>query len=136
MKDSASRRLPKTDSLFVRGAGFPTVPMKALEGHDSSGRVDLKPVMVGDDMLMVEILEEAGVRVPSHSHDDHESIVYLIRGRMELVIGNQTFVAQAGDVWRHPIGVAHSSVALEDCVAIEVKSPPRKTWNLGETDQD
>ena len=133
MKDSTSRRLPRTESLFVRGAGFPPVPMKALEGHDSNGRVDLKPLMVGNDMLMVEIFEEAGVRVPAHAHDDHESIVYLIRGRMELVIGDETFVAQAGDAWRHPIGVPHSSVALEDCVAIEVKSPPRKTWNLEET---
>ena len=77
--------------------------------------------------------DTVGVRVPAHAHDDHESIVYLIRGRMELVIGDETFVAQAGDAWRHPIGVPHSSVALEDCVAIEVKSPPRKTWNLEET---
>ena len=80
-----------------------------------------------------QLLGRAARQGPAHAHDDHESIVYLIRGRMELVIGDETFVAQAGDAWRHPIGVPHSSVALEDCVAIEVKSPPRKTWNLEET---
>ena len=126
-------RLDRAVELLNLGHPRHPVPMKALEGHDSNGRVDLKPLMVGNDMLMVEIFEEAGVRVPAHAHDDHESIVYLIRGRMELVIGDETFVAQAGDAWRHPIGVPHSGVALEDCVAIEVKSQPRKTWNLEET---
>lgn len=130
MEADNNRILPRTEPLFVRGGGFPPVRMQALEGQGSTGRVDLKPLMIGDDMLMVEIFEEAGVRVPAHAHDDHESIVYLIRGRMELVIGDEAFVAEAGDVWRHPLGVPHSSVALEDCVAIEVKSPPRKTWNL------
>ena len=87
-------------------------------------------MMVGNDMLLIEITEKAGVRVPSHSHDDHESVVYLIKGRMTLTIGDQTFEAKAGDVWCHPIGVSHTSVTLEDSVAIEIKSPPRKTWNL------
>lgn len=131
MTELALRRLSKTPDVFVEGATFPSVRMKVLEGQDSTGVVDLKPLMIGDDMLLVEIFEQAGASVPFHSHDDHESIVYLIRGRMELVIGDKTFIAKSGDVWRHPIGVAHSSVALEDCVAVEIKSPPRKTWNPG-----
>ena len=123
------RHLPKTPSLFVRGATFAPVRMTTLEGQGSAGHVELKPLMVGDDMLLVEIFEKAGVSVPAHSHDDHESIVYLIRGRMQLTIGDEQFIAQAGDAWRHPVGVMHTSVTLEDCVAIEIKSPPRKTWN-------
>ena len=38
------------------------------------------------------------------------------------------FIAEPGDVWRHPAGVAHYSEALEACVQIEIKSPARKTW--------
>lgn len=124
------RALPLTPSLHVHGASFAPVMMNMLEGHGSSGHVELKPLMVGRDMLLVEIFEKAGVVVPEHSHDDHESVVYLIRGRMKLSIGDQTFEAVAGDVWRHPVGVRHTSEALEDCVAIEIKSPPRKTWNI------
>lgn len=129
MTTTAPRDLPKTAALFVPGAPFPPVRMTMLEGHGSAGHVELKPLMVGDDMVLVEIFEKAGVSVPAHSHDDHESIVYLIRGRMRLTIGDQTFEAQAGDAWRHPVGVMHTSVTLEDCLAIEIKSPPRKTWN-------
>lgn len=124
-----TRTMPKTAALYVQGAAQPAVTMQALEGHGSVGRVEVKPMMVGDDMLMVEFFQEAGVHIPEHVHADHESIVYLLRGRMALAIGEQRFVAVAGDVWRHPLGVPHSSVALEDCTAVEVKSPPRQTWN-------
>ena len=126
---SDARQLQPTPDLHVDGARFEPVRMAVLEGHASAGEVQLKPMMVGKDMVLVEIAEKAGVQVPAHSHDDHESVVYLISGRMSLTIGDKTFEAKAGDVWRHPIGVSHSSIALEDCVAIEVKSPPRKTWN-------
>ena len=124
-----SRILPRTPGFLAEGDKLPTVRMGVLEGRASAGQVDLKPLLVGDDMLMVEIFEKAGVRVPEHSHDDHESVVYLIKGRMKLVIGGKEFVAKAGDAWIHPKGVPHWSETLEDCLAIEIKSPPRKTWN-------
>lgn len=123
-----SRILPRTQGFLADGAKLPTVRMGVLEGRASAGHVDLKPLLVGNDMLMVEIFEKAGVRVPEHSHDDHESLVYLVKGRMKLVIGGKAFVAQAGDAWIHPKGVSHWSETLEDCLAIEIKSPPRKTW--------
>lgn len=128
--DQTKRALEKTAQVYVDGAKFTPIAMSVLEGHDSVGEVMLKPMMVGNDMLLIEIHEKAGVRVPAHSHDDHESVVYLVKGRMNLTIGDETFEAKAGDVWRHPIGVSHTSVTLEDSVAIEIKSPPRKTWNF------
>jgi quercetin dioxygenase-like cupin family protein len=129
MDADESRILPKTQGFLAEGAKLPTVRMGVLEGHASGGQVDLKPLLVGEEMLMVEIFEKAGVRVPEHSHDDHESVVYLVRGRMRLVIDGKAFVAKAGDAWIHPKGVRHWSETLEDCLAIEIKSPPRKTWN-------
>lgn len=125
------RTLPRSTSLCVHGAQLAPLRMMALEGQDSSGVVDLKPLMVGEAMVLLEIFEQAGVTVPMHTHNDHESVVYLVKGRMHLVIDEEVFEARAGDTWRHPIGVPHSSVALEDCLAVEVKSPPRKTWNIG-----
>jgi quercetin dioxygenase-like cupin family protein len=47
---------------------------------------------------------------------------------MRLVIGGEEFIAEPGDAWLHPRGVPHFSEALEDCIQVEVKSPPRKTW--------
>lgn len=123
-----SRILPRTQGFLADGEKLPIVRMGVLEGRASAGHVDLKPLLVGNDMLMVEIFAKAGVRVPEHSHDDHESLVYLVKGRMKLVIGGKAFVVKAGDAWIHPKGVSHWSETLEDCLAIEIKSPPRKTW--------
>lgn len=50
------------------------------------------------------------------------------RADKPLVIGGKEFIAEAGDAWIHPRGVPHFSEALEDCIQVEVKSPPRKTW--------
>lgn len=129
MAEADSRILAKTEGFFASGATVPAVRMGVLEGHASAGQVDLKPLLVGSEMLIVEIFEKALVRVPEHTHDDHESVVYLVKGRMKLVIDGNEFLAQAGDAWIHPKGVPHWSETLEDCLAIEIKSPPRKTWN-------
>jgi quercetin dioxygenase-like cupin family protein len=128
MNAPESRFLPKSAGYFFPGAAAAMVRMTALEGAASAGEVTIKPLVVGDSMVMVEIFEAKGVRVPEHSHDDHESVVYLVKGRMRLVIDGQAFDAQAGDAWLHPQGVRHWSETLEECVAIEIKSPPRKTW--------
>lgn len=128
MHNDSDRQLSPTPDLYVQGNIFPSIRMKVLEGHASEGEVDLKPMLVGEDMLMVEIHEKAGVIIPEHTHDDHESLVYLVSGKMKLYIGDEEFIATAGDAWRHPIGVPHWSETLEDSIAIEIKSPPRKTW--------
>lgn len=131
MTDTTERAPPRTEHYFVNGAAFKPILMGDLEGQKTASGVQLKPMFVGQDMLMVEFFQPAGTRIPAHTHEDHESVVYLIRGRMKLQIGDQTFTAQGGDAWIHPAGVMHASEALEDCVAVEVKSPPRKTWKDG-----
>ena len=122
------RLLPKSAGVFFPGAAAPVDRMTTLEGAASAGEMTIKPLVVGDDMLLIELFEAKGVRVPEHAHDDHESIVYLVKGSMRLVIDGREFIARAGDAWLHPRGVPHWSETLEDCVAIEIKSPPRKTW--------
>jgi quercetin dioxygenase-like cupin family protein len=122
------RLLPKSAGVFFPGAAAPVDRMSVLERAASAGEVTVKPLVVSDGMLLIELFEPKGVRVPEHAHDDHESIVYLVKGTMKLVIDGREFVARAGDAWLHPRGVRHWSETLEDCVAIEIKSPPRKTW--------
>jgi len=128
MNASDPRLLPKSAGVFFPGAAAPVDRMTTLEGAASAGEMTIKPLVVGNDMLLIELFEAKGVRVPEHAHDDHESIVYLVKGSMRLVIDGREFIARAGDAWLHPRGVPHWSETLEDCVAIEIKSPPRKTW--------
>ncbi|MFM9883951.1 MAG: cupin domain-containing protein [Burkholderiales bacterium] len=86
----------------------------------------VKPLIVGNDMLLLEIFQRKGLKVPQRQHDDHVSVPYLVTGKMWPWIDGKEFTVGPGDSWTHPRGVPHNSEALEDSVAIEVKSPPRK----------
>ena len=128
MKDD-ERALSPTEADFVSGSGIPIEPVMAIEGGAEVGNLGIKPLMVGDNVLVMEAHRERGLVDPEHAHDDHESICYLVSGRMRVVIDGKEFIAQPGDVWRHQIGVPHFHETLEDSLQIEIKSPARKTWD-------
>ena len=130
MKLQGEDRMMKPSGVFFRsGASVEAERIAAVEGvAEEPGKLTVKPLLVGSDMLLLEAFKAKGMVDPLHQHDDHESVAYLLKGRMRLVIGGQEFIAEAGDSWIHPRGVPHFSEALEDCIQIEVKSPARKTW--------
>ncbi len=127
MSDS-ERRLRPTGRPFVDGGTVAAEPVTHIEGATEAGDLAIKPLIVGNEMLLMELHRKKGLTDPLHSHADHESICYLVSGRMRVEIDGESFVAESGDSWVHPPGVPHSHEALEDSVQIEVKSPPRKTW--------
>lgn len=88
----------------------------------------LRTLLAGDNMVIVEALWPKGTVGTWHSHDDHESIGYMVRGRLKLTIGGETRIIEAGGTWLHPQGVEHQGEALEESLHIEVKSPARRTW--------
>ncbi len=124
----SERTLPKTAGFVGLGAQIPAQRLATVEGRGDDLDATVKPLLVGDEGVLLEIVQAKGTRVPVHQHDDHESLIYLVRGRMRLVINGIETLVGAGDAWIHPRGVPHHSEALEECVTIEVKTPPRKTW--------
>jgi quercetin dioxygenase-like cupin family protein len=52
----------------------------------------------------------------------------LIKGKVALTIGAETFTAAPGDTWCIPGDTEHSAAILEDSVAIEVFSPVREDY--------
>jgi quercetin dioxygenase-like cupin family protein len=128
MNPSDPRYLAPTRGFFSTRDSIAPERLAAVEGVRPQGRVEVRRLMVGEDILMLHVFREKGLIDPVHRHDDHETVAYLIRGRLRLVIGGEEFIAEAGTSWTHPRGVDHYSEALEDCEQLEVKSPPRKTW--------
>ena len=122
------RAIAPTKGLFTFRDEIPPEMLASVEGVKPKGKVEVRRVMVGNEILMLHVLREKGLIDPLHKHDDHETVAYLIKGRLRLVIGGEEFIAEAGTSWRHPRGVEHFSEALEDCEQLEIKSPPRKTW--------
>jgi quercetin dioxygenase-like cupin family protein len=128
---SDDRRVPPSPYLFVKNDAVPAQVITKLEGHDEGvgdKRLTIKPLIAGETMVFMEAVRPQGLIDPEHAHPDHESICYLVSGRVRVVIDGESFIAEPGDAWIHPAGVKHYHEALEESVQIEIKSPPTKTW--------
>jgi len=101
-----------------------TLKLTTIEGLPFNGDVTMKIMMAGDNMNMLEIRYPAGSSSPTHTHQ-HESVCYVISGRIKGTIAGESVILGPGDACRHPEGVEHSVEALEDALILEIKSPPQ-----------
>ena len=97
--------------------------VKAIEGKPMyGGDLLVKPLIKGDEMTLLEIYYTPGVGAPLHVHE-HESLAYVVRGKVKMTVGKEVYVLGPGDVCRHPKGVPHGVEAIEESVVVEIKSP-------------
>ena len=84
MKPAGNERMLTPSGVFFRsGASVPDEYITAVEGViEEHGQLTIKPLLVGDDMLVLQAFKGKGMKDPIHQHDDHESIAYLVKGRM------------------------------------------------------
>jgi quercetin dioxygenase-like cupin family protein len=106
-----------------RNADVKAVAVSAVEGKATyGGDLLVKPLIKGDEMTFLEIRYAAGVGAPLHSHT-HESIAYVVKGKVKSTVDGEEFIMGPGDVCRHPAGVLHGLEALEESLVVEIKSP-------------
>lgn len=87
--------------------------------------------MATTDALMVcEFFFERDAEVPMHQHP-HEQAGYIVYGKLEMTIGDETRICQPGDSYAIPGNVPHRARALADTVLIDVFSPPREDYRTG-----
>jgi quercetin dioxygenase-like cupin family protein len=89
--------------------------------------IKLKTLVYGEKTLFSEFRMEANSTLPRHSHS-HEQTGYLVKGKIRLSIGQETFEVEPGDSWCIPGNTDHSAEILENSVAIEVFSPVREEY--------
>jgi quercetin dioxygenase-like cupin family protein len=109
--------------LNSRNTDVKPITVSAVEGKPTyGGNLVVKPLIKGDHMTFLEIHYAAGVGAPLHTHT-HESVAYVIKGKVKSTVGDEEFIMGPGDVCRHPIGVMHGLEAIEESVVVEIKSP-------------
>lgn len=124
-----SRILPPSPHVFANEADVPQLRLGAVEGTAfAGGGPALRVMMVTEEFEMLQIHRPKGSADPKHRHDDHDTVAYLVSGRLRLHIGEESFEALPGAVWRHKRGVDHWTEALEDSIQVEVKAPACRTW--------
>ena len=118
--------------ITSRNAEVMALAANAVEGKRLyGGDMLVKTLMRGDEMTLLELHYAAGVGAPLHAHT-HESIVYVVTGKVKSTVGSSEFIMGPGDACRHPKGVLHGLGALEDAVVVEIKSPaPEPSAFLG-----
>ena len=64
---------------------------------------------------------------PLHSHDKHEQMGLLFKGKMGFKVGEKVRILKPGEWYYAPIGVLHHAWTLEKpSVLIDIFSPPRE----------
>jgi quercetin dioxygenase-like cupin family protein len=81
----------------------------------------------GEEMLLTKFDLAAGAEVPIHSHP-HAQVGYVVHGRMELTIADDTYSVEAGDSYFIPGDVPHKAFTPEDSVVVDVFCPPREDY--------
>ncbi len=94
-----------------------------------------RKVISGERAMLAQVFLEKGAVVPMHSHEN-EQITYLLQGTLKFWIGEgkEELVLRAGEVLHIPSMVPHQAEALEDCLDVDVFSPPRQDWLDGTDD--
>ena len=85
-----------------------------------------RSVAVGNEIMMAHVELEAGAVTASHSHA-YEEIIYVVKGKWEVRLGNEELTLEANQSLVIPSGVEHSSVAIEDTTAV-VSTNYRPEW--------
>jgi unsaturated pyranuronate lyase len=117
----------RVSELFTHGADAPVIEMRTLEGRALSIPLEIRELLWGAKAVLVEMSAPAGFKAEPHAHD-HESLVYVVSGRIRATVGDETRELGSGDAVLHPVGASHQIEALVDTRWIEIKAPPSATW--------
>lgn len=122
------RLLPPSGRVFTSRAEAEVTHITEVEGRPLGSPVQLRTLMVTPRMVFVETTFAPGQASKPHDHPDHDSIVYVVSGKVRVTIAGREFIAGPGDAWYNEPGVTHHIEALEPTVSVEVKSPPIRAW--------
>jgi quercetin dioxygenase-like cupin family protein len=104
-----------------------------LKHHDEAEPYEMFPGVVrrilnmGDHTMLVELTMAKDAIVPEHTHP-HEQIGYLVKGKLEFRVGDETKVLNPGDTWLAPGNVPHFVRVLEDTIALDIFHPIREDF--------
>lgn len=91
--------------------------------------------IVGEHAMLSHVSLAKGCQVPTHAHEN-EQFGHILSGRIRFGIGAEgspdrhDLILEAGQVIHLPPNVPHSAEALEDCVILDVFSPPSEKTGI------
>lgn len=86
-----------------------------------------RQLITTDNMMLSQIYVPAGVKFPMHGLNSEQLTIYL-KGSAVYESESSKIEAREGDIVHIPAGAAHADEITEDCVVLDIFSPPRSDW--------
>ncbi len=102
-------------------------PGSENELFDAGGGLTRKVAAYNDNVMCVEVHFEKGTVAARHHHP-HEQITYVISGKFEFTVGDQTYVVSAGDSLYKQPNIEHGATCLEAGTLLDIFTPHREDF--------
>lgn len=66
------------------------------------------------NLTLGRVIIKKGHSSPRHSHPNCDEVLYLLKGKLKHIVGNQTFVVEPGDTTVAPANTAHITLNIGD----------------------
>jgi quercetin dioxygenase-like cupin family protein len=86
-----------------------------------------RQMVSGDNATISQLFLKKGAVVPRHSHVN-EQYSWIMSGLLKFVFDDREILVGAGEILVIPPNVAHSGVAVEDTVDVDIFAPRREDW--------
>ncbi|GAB4519954.1 MAG: hypothetical protein OHK0046_29590 [Anaerolineae bacterium] len=100
---------------------------KYAEQVEMTTGIHRRTMAVTDEAMLCEFFLERNAIIAAHSHMN-DQVGYVVYGRIEITINNETRECVTGDSYAIPGGIMHQARVLEDTLVIDVFSPPRNDY--------
>jgi quercetin dioxygenase-like cupin family protein len=120
---------PRPQQSPIRAAGEQTV---ITEDWGSLTWLAGKNIGNAEGLVLGRVTLKAGKSNPRHRHPNCEEVLYLLKGRLEHTLGDQTVTLSAGDTLTIAPGVFHNAICIgnEDADTIVVYSEGIRGFEL------
>jgi len=82
----------------------------------------------GENLMLSHVDMDAGAVIPLHQHP-HEQGGIVLKGRLELTIGDEVRILDVGEMYIIPPNTLHKAVAVDGpAIALDVFSPVREDY--------
>jgi quercetin dioxygenase-like cupin family protein len=115
------RRLKEAPLSTLEKSSWKTMEIEQLNDKLS------RQMISGENATISQLLLKKGAAVPRHSHMN-EQYSWIISGALKFVFDDREILVGAGEILLIPANVAHSAVALEDTVDVDIFAPRREDW--------
>jgi mannose-6-phosphate isomerase-like protein (cupin superfamily) len=102
----------------------------ALE-NDEVNSSYLRKAVYGESLSLAKVEVNQGETTQTHSHDTEE-MVFVLSGEWLFRFPDGDVVVKANQMLEIPPGVEHSSIVLEDVVALDICAKHRPDWISGQ----